>query len=276
MRLQTPAGETQVEVDATVLALGGASWARLGSDGAWVAPLRAAGVAVRELMPANCGFDVATPWTAHLKTQFAGQPLKSVALRFGSFHRPGEFVITDSGVEGSLIYAASAAIRDTVAAQGIATIHIDLLPALDAQRVASEVSHPRGSKSLSAHLKSRLNLSGLKTALLYELCPKETLANPQALAAAIKALPLTLNAPRPIDEAISTAGGVALDGLTGALALRQRPTVFIAGEMLDWEAPTGGYLLTACLASGVVAARGVLELLRAKTNASNASTLQTH
>ncbi len=262
-------GESQVKADATVLALGGASWKKLGSDGAWAAWLRDAGVQVNDLQPSNCGFDLKTPWSEHLRNQFAGQPVKPVALHVAdslgnTFHRLGEFVITETGLEGSLIYAASSLIRDEISHHGQVTIYLDLLPAFNAEKVLAEVSHPRGSKSLSAHLKSRLNLQGLKSALLYEMLSKEQMHDMPLLAKTIKALPLTLGKARPMDEAISSAGGVALEAMNEALMLTRRPGVFCAGEMLDWEAPTGGYLLNACWASGRVAGRGAAAWLEAR------------
>jgi uncharacterized flavoprotein (TIGR03862 family) len=245
--------------DAVVLALGGASWSRLGSDGAWVPLLESRGVAIRPLAPSNCGFDVAG-WTDFFKTRFGGAPMKNVALAFDAldghrFAQQGEFVITEGGVEGSLIYAASGPVRDRIANDGEATVHIDLLPQRSADFVAAEVARPRGSRSLSTHLKSRLGLDGVKAALLHELLSKDDIHDPAKLARAIKSLPLRLVRPRPIDEAISTAGGVSVDALTEGLMLRAIPNVYCAGEMLDWEAPTGGYLLTASFASGVVAGR---------------------
>jgi uncharacterized flavoprotein (TIGR03862 family) len=268
---QTDDRMVRVQADATVLALGGASWPRLGSDGAWVALLQAQGVAVTSLMPSNCGFDVlgrhGQGWTEHFRNKWAGQPLKSVVLTISAlsggeepprFDRQGEFVITDSGVEGSLVYAASALLRDDLLAHGQAQMVLDLLPGKTLAQVEKEVAWPRGSRSLSSHLKSRLGLDGVKMALLHELCPADTLAQPQALAASIKGLLLPLKSPRPVAEAISTAGGVALEAMEANLMLKARPGVFCAGEMLDWEAPTGGYLLTACLASGQRAAHGVL------------------
>jgi len=256
-----PQGEQHVAADAVVLALGGASWSRLGSDGAWVPLLEARGVAVAPLLPSNCGFDVSGGWSSYFASRFAGQPFKSVAIRFGSFHRQGEFVATATGVEGSLIYAASALLRDEITLKGSATFELDLLPARGTQQVLAEAAHPRGSRSLASHLKSRLGLGGIKLALLHELVPKADLHEPAKLAAAIKALPLTVAAARPIDEAISTAGGVRFDALDGKLMLRQAPGIFCAGEMLDWEAPTGGYLLTACLASARAAGHGALQYL---------------
>jgi uncharacterized flavoprotein (TIGR03862 family) len=250
--------------DATVLALGGASWSRLGSDGAWVPLLRSRGVAVADLQPANSGFDVRDGWSEHFRARFAGQPFKSVAIRFGAFHRQGEFVATASGIEGSLVYAVSSLLRAEIRAQGSARLELDLLPSRTFEQVLREVAHPRGSRSLATHLKSRLGLDGIKMGALHEVLPRDALQDPQRLAAAIKGLPLVLAAPRPIDEAISTAGGVRLDALDEHLMLRACPGVFCAGEMLDWEAPTGGYLLTACFASGRVAGQGALDFVRAR------------
>jgi len=246
-----------------ILALGGASWKRLGSDGAWVPMLESRGVDIAPLMPSNCGFDVAVPWGQHFKSRFAGQPLKTVELSFTnsqgqSFKKRGEFVVTQSGVEGSLIYAVSSQLRDQIAATASAIFHLDLLPDFSLERVQREIEHPRGSKSLSSHLKSRLGLEGIKMALVHELLPKDQMNQALQLAKACKALPIRLGAVRPIDEAISTAGGVRFEAMTEGLMLNQMPGVFCAGEMLDWEAPTGGYLLTACLASGKRSAEGVL------------------
>ncbi len=268
LRFTHPQGEMHIEPDATVLALGGASWARLGSDGVWLPWLHERGVDVQPLQSANCGFDVKQAWSVLLREKFAGQPIKPVALQFSNaqgevFKRQGEFVLTQTGLEGSLIYAASRAIREEINAHGSATIHLDLLPAFTLEKVLAEVSHPRGSKSLSAHLKSRLNLQGIKTALLHEILSKEQMHNAQQLAQAIKALPVTLGAARPIDEAISSAGGVAFSALDDRLMLKALPSVFCAGEMIDWEAPTGGYLLSACWASGRVAGQGVVARLQA-------------
>lgn len=292
LRFETPNGEVQAQAGAVVLALGGGSWARLGSNGAWVPLLSARGVAVAPLLPANCGFDVAAQrnasnhqppegralpvqvvpqpsavgWSEHFASRFAGQPFKSLAIAFTSsqgqaFRRKGEFVATATGVEGSLIYAASSLLRDDIIRQGYATLQLDLLPDFSAERVLAEVSHPRGSRSLSSHLKSRLGIDGIKAALLHELLDKEAMNQPTTLAAAIKALPLRLVAARPLDEAISSAGGVLFEVLTEDLMLEQLPGVFCAGEMLDWEAPTGGYLLTACFASGYRAGQGALKFL---------------
>ena len=297
LKFSTPAGDVLAQADAVVLALGGGSWARLGSDGAWVPLLAGRGVAVAPLQPSNCGFDVvAGPaaevvelgetrreflkeligqsplpqpgWTEHFSSRFAGQPFKSVAIHFTdsrgrSFSRKGEFVATATGVEGSLIYAVSPLLRDEITAHGSATFQLDLLPDRSPEQVLVEVRHPRGSRSLSSHLKSRLNLDGIKAAMLYEVLGKEDIADPVKLAAGIKALPVRVLAARPIDEAISSAGGVKFEMLDVRLQIAPAAgfsqPVFCAGEMLDWEAPTGGYLLTACLASGRAAGRGVLD-----------------
>jgi uncharacterized flavoprotein (TIGR03862 family) len=260
LRMATPEGERTLHASAVVLALGGASWPRLGSDGAWVALLRERGVDVAPLRPANCGFDAA--WSAHFRDRFSGRPVKSVALRTGPSGparpaRPGEFLITEGGIEGSLVYAVSAGLRDEIEAQGSALVHIDLLPDKDADRVLAEVAHPRGSRSMSSHLQSRAGLSGAKAGLLRELTDASDYADPVRLAGRIKNLPLKLLAARPIAEAISSAGGVTFKSLDGNLMVRDLPGVFCAGEMLDWEAPTGGYLLTACFASGRRAGFGV-------------------
>ncbi len=253
-----------VKAQATILALGGASWQRLGSDGAWVPWLRAKGIDVADLQPANCGFDVTANgkpgWSEHFTSKYAGQPFKTVAITVPDtdFHRQGEFVATQTGVEGSLIYAASKLLRERIALQGSATFNLDLLPQWDAAKVLREVSHPRGSRSLSSHLSSRLKLEGIKLNILYELLGKEAMSDPKQLATAIKSLPITITAPRPIDEAISTAGGIRFEAMTAQYMLNKLPGVFCAGEMLDWEAPTGGYLLTAAMATGRAAGEGVL------------------
>ncbi|OYQ41014.1 aminoacetone oxidase family FAD-binding enzyme [Rhodoferax sp. TH121] len=267
LRFDTPTGPQEVQARAVVLALGGGSWARLGSNGAWVPLLAQRGVAVAPLLPANCGFDVQGGWSPFFADKFAGQPFKSVAIGVStaqgqSFQRKGEFVATATGVEGSLVYAASSLLRDDIIRHGSATFTLDLLPDVPAEKVLAEVLHPRGSRSLSSHLKSRLHLEGIKSAILHERLSKEAMNDPAQLAAAIKALPITLQATRPIDEAISTAGGVLFEVLTPQLMMEQLPGVFCAGEMLDWEAPTGGYLLQACFASGAAAGQGAVAYLR--------------
>lgn len=267
-----PQGDVCVRAQAVVLALGGGSWRRLGSDGAWVDLLQSRGVDVSPLLPANCGFDVAPGWSDFFAQKFAGQPFKTVALTVlgepadGApvFQRKGEFVATATGVEGSLIYAAAHLLRAALVRDGQASFLLDLLPDLSHARVLAEVCHPRGARSLSSHLKSRLHLDGIKAAVLRECLPKASFEDPRALAAAIKALPIRLRAARPIDEAISSAGGVRFEGLSAGLMVQKLPGVFCAGEMLDWEAPTGGYLLSASLATGHHAAHGVLEYLATK------------
>ena len=262
LRLAGPEGESLIEADATLLALGGGSWARLGSDGTWVPLLEARGITIAPLQPANCGFEVAG-WSAHLREKFAGAPLKTVSLALpGEAPRKGEFVLTATGIEGSLVYALSAPIRNTINRDGAATVLLDLLPDRTLAQVASALARPRGSQSMAKHLHRQLKLDGVKAALLRELTDAATFQDPQALAAAIKALPIRLVRPRPLDEAISSAGGVPFEELDEGLMLRRLPGVFCAGEMLDWEAPTGGYLLTACFASGRAAAEGMLRWLR--------------
>jgi len=275
LRFASTGGETLFTADATVLALGGASWSRLGSDGAWVPLLAARGIDIAPLRAANCGFDVMptgpgrTGWSAHLRERFAGEPVKPVAITAadaaGVVHRQqGEFVVTSTGIEGSLVYAFSAGLRDAIAAQGQATLTLDLLPQHTLEQVRAETRRPRGTRSLSTHLKSRLHLQGVKMALLHELLSPAQLNDADVLAGFIKALPLLLAAPRPIDEAISTAGGVRFEALDAGLMATAVPGLFVAGEMLDWEAPTGGYLLTACLATGRAAGLAATAWLAAR------------
>ena len=276
LMFDSPQGAVQVRARATLLALGGASWSRLGSDGTWVPRLQAEGIEVAPLLPSNCGFDVAGGWSPFFLERFAGQAFKSVAIRATdslghTFQRKGEFVATATGVEGSLIYAVSGLLRDEIARHGEATFELDLLPDRSAERVLADVAHPRGSRSLSSHLKSRLGLDGIRMAIVNERLDKATLHDPVRLAAALKAVPITLVATRPIDEAISSAGGVRWGGLDDGLMVKGRPGLFIAGEMLDWEAPTGGYLLTACLASGVAAAQGASRWLASQPSAFKSS-----
>ncbi|GAP65506.1 pyridine nucleotide-disulfide oxidoreductase [Mizugakiibacter sediminis] len=268
LRFATPAGERRVQTHATVLALGGASWPELGADGAWTAILEAAEVPVAPLRPSNCGFEVG--WSAHFAERHAGAPVKPVAIAWRDgegqvLRRQGEFVVTAAGVEGSLIYALSAPLRDAIAKHGQAEIRLDLAPDREAAWLADALARPRRGRSLSEHLRRTIGFAGVRAALLYERLPRETLADPATLAAAIKALPLTLQRTRPIAEAISTAGGVRLEALDEHLMLRARPGTFCAGEMLDWEAPTGGYLLTACFAGGRIAGNGAVAWLRART-----------
>jgi len=260
----TPEGDVAVQPQATLLALGGGSWAKLGSDGRWVSLLEGAGIAVAPLQAANCGFDVA--WSEHFRERFAGEPAKPVVAACTGpdgqeWQRQGEFVITGAGIEGGLIYALSAPLRESLNRHGTATLYLDLLPSHEPERVLAEVRRPRGSRSLSTHLQSRLGLKGVKMGLLRECLDRDSFQDETRLAAAIKALPLPLLRPRPLDEAISSAGGIRLDELDEQLMCRQRPGLFAAGEMLDWEAPTGGYLLTACLATGRQAGLGMVRWL---------------
>jgi uncharacterized flavoprotein (TIGR03862 family) len=269
LHFDTPRGEVRIQPDAVVLAAGGGSWPKLGSDAAWVAILESRGVRISPLRASNSGFDVDGGWSAHFRERFAGHPLKSVVLDFtdrngAAFRRQGEFVVTETGIEGSLVYAASAGLREEIDATGGAAVHLDLLPDREPERVLREVTHPRGSRSMSSHLQSRTGLKGVKAGLLRELVPKEDFADPGRLASAIKRLPMCLGAPRPLEEAISTAGGVRFEVLDESLMLRSLPGVFCAGEMLDWEAPTGGYLLTACFATGRAAGIGALDWLRGR------------
>jgi len=259
LKFETPDGIKSIRADAVILALGGGSWARLGSDGAWVNWLKQAGVKVEALKPSNCGFDVA--WSPHFRGKFNGHPIKSVVLSFASFRQQGEFIVTKEGVEGSLIYAASALIRDAIEVKGEAVISLDMAPDRSHEWLFEKLSKPRGSRSMSSHLEKTVGLKGVKAGLLYEFVSKEDLLSVEKLTSSIKQLRIPLIAPRPLDEAISSAGGVTFESLDGNLMIRELPGVFCAGEMLDWEAPTGGYLLTACFASGRVVGNGVLKWL---------------
>jgi uncharacterized flavoprotein (TIGR03862 family) len=264
LRFAGPDGaEVAVAPQATVLALGGASWPRLGSDGSFVAPLTQAGVAVTPLQPANCGFLVA--WSEHFRRRFEGEPLKRIRLSFADASARGEALITASGIEGGAVYALSAPIRDAIAATGEAMLTIDLRPDLGVDALAVRLAGRRGKQSLSSFLRATARLSPVAVGLLHEaMLPRQsTLASlsPEELAHLIKAVPLRLTGAAPLARAISTAGGVALDEVDQNFMLRHRPGVFVAGEMLDWEAPTGGYLLQACFATGAAAARGALTRL---------------
>ncbi|WP_127478881.1 TIGR03862 family flavoprotein [Sulfurivermis fontis] len=259
LRFASPSGEVVGRPAATVLALGGGSWARLGSDGAWVPLLQGRGIAVAPLRPSNCGFEVA--WSEHLRTRHAGQPVKPVVVSFAGERRQGELMVTEYGVEGGVVYALSAPLREAIAAEGRAVPLLDLVPGREQARLAADLARPRGRDSLAKHLRRHAGIDGVKAGLLRELVPVEVLRDPARLAAALKALPLPLRATRPLDEAISSAGGVRFEALDEHLMLRGLPGVFCAGEMLDWEAPTGGYLLTACFASGRAAGEGVRDWL---------------
>jgi uncharacterized flavoprotein (TIGR03862 family) len=252
----TPAGPRRVRAHAVVMAMGGGSWPELGSDGAWVAPFAAAGVDVAPLEPSNCGFDAG--WSTHFATRHAGAPLKTVVLRWEACDGtprvlPGECVVSATGLEGSAVYAASADLRERIARDGEATLVLDLVPGRSREALEAALSRPRGRRSVAEHLRRSVGLEGVRAGLLREVLGGEVLAQPATVAAAAKALPVRLLSPRPVAEAISSAGGVRLESLDAGLMLRARPGTFVAGEMLDWEAPTGGYLLTACMASGHVA-----------------------
>ncbi|KII34677.1 TIGR03862 family flavoprotein [Pseudomonas fluorescens] len=261
LRINSPEGEITVKPDATLLALGGGSWSRLGSDGAWMLPLEQRGVGLAPLQPSNCGFEVQA-WSELMVSKFAGAPLKNIAIGLNDdVPRLGECVITATGIEGSLIYALSAPIREAINQHGAAVVHIDLLPGRPVDKLQAALSKPRGSRSMAKHLHSQVGIDGVKAALLRELTDAATFADPALLARAIKALPLTLVKTRPLDEAISSAGGVTFEAMDERLMLKALPGVFCAGEMLDWEAPTGGYLLTGCFASGRAAGLGIVQWL---------------
>jgi uncharacterized flavoprotein (TIGR03862 family) len=263
----TPDGDLEVDADATVFALGGGSWPELGSDGAWVRIFEAASLRVAPLQPTNCGFEAG--WSETFAQRHAGAPVKPVHVDFvaadGVRHaRQGEFVVTARGIEGSLVYALSAPLRDTIDAQGTVELRLDLAPDRSVERLARDLAQPRGKRSLSEHLRRHAGLAPVKIGLLHEALPRPLTTDPAALPRAIKSLPITLLRPRPIAEAISSAGGVARGALDGYLMLHARPGTFCAGEMLDWEAPTGGYLLTACFASGRLAAQGAIRWLEGR------------
>lgn len=265
LRFETPDGVATVQADAVVLAMGGGSWPELGSDGAWVAPLAARGIDIAPLKPANCGFDI--EWTPYFRDRQAGAPLKPVVAHWigldGQEHtQQGECVITANGIEGSLIYALAADLRDRLARDGQVQLQLDLLPGQTEAQLLDKLHKPRQGRSFGEHLRRQLGLGGVKSALLFEVLGKDAGQLPaETIAAALKRLTLTPLRPRPIDEVISTAGGVRLEALDDTLMLRDLPGTFCTGEMLDWEAPTGGYLLTACFASGLRAGHGVVEYL---------------
>ncbi len=269
LRFSTADGEHLVSADAVILAMGGGSWPELGSDGAWQNWLQEMPVDIAPLRPSNCGFEL--DWSAHFASRHAGHPLKTVRVSFvdhqSKLHSQlGEFVITAQGIEGSLIYALSAPLRDTITVHGNVEIRIDLAPDRDLERLNHDLAQPRGNRSLATHLRRKVGIEGVKAGLLYEVVPKGDFADPHKLAAWIKSLPLILQRTRPITEAISSAGGVKFDALDKNLMLRARPGIFCAGEMIDWEAPTGGYLLTACFASGRLAGRGAVDWLSRQTD----------
>jgi len=267
LRFRSPEGTRVRDAHAVVLALGGGSWPRLGSDGAWVPLLADAGIAIAPLAAANSGFDVA--WSDHFRARFAGRPVKPSVATFtgtdGAIHsRRGEFVVTETGVEGGPVYALSAPLRDAIARDGKALLRLDLAPGRDEAQLARSLAGARGKDSTVNVLRKRAGLGAVGSGLLRELAPA-TFDDPARLAAAIKSLPLTLLAPRPLDEAISCAGGVRFESLDDRLMARAAPGLFCAGEMLDWEAPTGGYLLTACFATGRAAGLGARAWLTARS-----------
>ena len=266
LHFATPDGDVTFHADAVVLALGGGSWPQLGSDGAWVQTLVERGIDVAPLQPANCGFDIG--WSAHLASKHAGAPLKPVVAHWrgtdGSEHTlQGECVLTETGIEGSLVYAIAADLREAIQRDGEVTLTLDLVPARTLDRLQQDLAKPRGKRSLSEHLRRQAGIDGAKAALLFEVLDRSAWQDPARVAATLKRLPLRLLRARPMAETISTAGGVRLQALDDALMVRDCPGVFVAGEMLDWEAPTGGYLLTACFASGKRAGDGAAAWLRA-------------
>ncbi|SMD18741.1 TIGR03862 family flavoprotein [Rhizobium sp. RU36D] len=260
--METPEGEKTISADAVLLALGGASWPRLGSDAAWTGWLREKGVPVSLFRPANCGFDIA--WSETFRERYAGEAVKSVTAASEAGTIPGEFVVSRHGIEGSLVYAHAAALRDRLETQGQAALLLDLAPGRTVDRIARDLSRQDAKASLSTRLRKAAGIDGVKAALLRELLPDLARMQPPALSSAIKALSLPVARPRPIAEAISSAGGVEWQGVDDDYMLTALPGVFAAGEMLDWEAPTGGYLLTACFATGRAAAQGILKWMEAE------------
>lgn len=256
---ETPGGPLEVVADASLFALGGASWPRLGSNAAWVEPFRAIGVDIADLRPANAGFDVA--WDALFIERFAGTPVKSVTATSDAGTTAGEFVISRHGIEGSLVYTHSAALRERLVRDGKADFIIDLAPGRTAERLARDLTRQDAKTSFSNRLRKGAGLDGAKATLVRLFSTEEERHDPARLAARLKALPIPLVCIRPIEEAISSAGGVRFDSIDARFMLKALPSLFVAGEMLDWEAPTGGYLLTGCLATGRAAARGILDWL---------------
>jgi uncharacterized flavoprotein (TIGR03862 family) len=259
-RFETPEGVTVIRPDAVLLALGGASWPRLGSDAAWLPWLGQKGVTVAAFQPANCGFDVA--WSEPFRERFAGVPLKSVSASSDAGTIQGEFIISRHGIEGSLVYAHAAALRDRLERESHAALTVDLAPGRSAERLTMDLARLNSKMSFSNRLRKGAGLEGVKAALVRELAPEANRMAPKELALFIKALPIPLVRPRPIAEAISSAGGIAWSNLDENYMLKPLPGLFVAGEMLDWEAPTGGYLLTACFATGRAAAKGIEAWLR--------------
>jgi uncharacterized flavoprotein (TIGR03862 family) len=261
-RFETPEGVLTLHPDAVLLALGGASWPRLGSDAAWVPWLREMGITVNELQPTNCGFDVA--WSDTFRQRFEGSPVKSVSATSAAGTLQGEFVISRHGIEGSLIYAHAAALRDRLKHEGHADLPIDLAPGRPSERLERDLARQDAKASFSNRLRKGAGLEGVKAALIRELAPHANQVSPKELAILIKALPIPLLRPKPIAEAISSAGGLDWNELDSNYMMKTVPGLFVAGEMLDWEAPTGGYLLTACFSTGRAAAKGIENWLLAK------------
>jgi uncharacterized flavoprotein (TIGR03862 family) len=264
LTFETNDGAVTVRADAALIALGGASWPQLGSDGRWSEIFRAQNIALAPFRPANCGFTVA--WSDIFRDRHAGEPLKPVTLTFAGRAQRGELMITETGIEGSLAYAFGARLRDTIEAQGQASITLDLRPDRTREELEQRLAAPRGKQSLANHLRKAGGLTPLAASLLREGA-RDLAPDPKGLAARIKALPLTLTGTAPLARAISTAGGVRLDALTADLMLKAKPGVFVAGEMLDWEAPTGGYLLQGCLSTATLAAEGIVRWLAGATQA---------
>ncbi len=259
MRVGTPDGEVVMHPEVTVLALGGASWPRLGADGSWVDVLE--GVPVAPLRPANCGFLV--PWSKVFRDKFAGQPLKRAALRFGNTEVRGEAMITATGIEGGAVYALSGLLREAIAADGAARMRVDLRPDLTLEQLALRLAAPRRGQSLGNFLRKAAGLDVVQIGLVQEALHDG--ADPADLAALIKSVRIRLTGTQGLERAISTAGGVMRNGVDARFMLRRRPGVFVAGEMLDWEAPTGGYLLQGCLATGMAAGTGAADWVKRRS-----------
>ncbi|MEP2943384.1 MAG: TIGR03862 family flavoprotein [Hyphomicrobiales bacterium] len=255
---ETPDGRLLVEAKVTVFALGGKSWARLGSDGAWQETFENMGVDVADFKPSNCGFDC--EWDQYFIDKFGGQPVKNVVATHKSVSLRGDFVVTQKGIEGGVVYPLAASLRDGLV-EGSTALNVDLKPDISLVKLEKSLSRPRGKNSFSNHLRKSIKLSGVKAGLLRMAAPETDWNDMAAVAGLIKALPIQLIQPRPIDEAISTAGGVKMDNLDEHFMLKTRSGTFVAGEMLDWDAPTGGYLITACLATGKAAGEGALKWL---------------
>jgi uncharacterized flavoprotein (TIGR03862 family) len=259
LRFATPDGELTAQPHATILALGGASWPKLGATGAWTGVLANEGVGITPLRPANVGFEVG--WSEVFRDRFHGQPLKNIGASFAGQNARGDAMVTREGLEGGVVYALSAGLRDAIASNGQAVLEIDLRPDQSVGQLTARLAVPRGGQSMTNYLRKAARLSPVEINLLREAHGRDLALTAGGLARAIKAAPIKLNAARPIERAISTAGGVELSEVDEDLMLRARPGVFVAGEMLDWEAPTGGYLLQACFATGVAAAHGALRRL---------------